>query len=80
MHPNVGVQIKAAGRDAIGQTFNTTGTVRPTNVEYTRSTSTVQVPKIRKWEWPVQFEIGEQLLNVVFSGVKVDRINATLCH
>jgi hypothetical protein len=69
--PNVGFQISATGKDAIGQSFSATGTLRPTNVEYTRSVSTIEVPRIPKWEWPMRFDIQELVVDVVFDGTRV---------
>ncbi len=69
--PNVGFPISAQGKDAIGQPFSATGRLVPTNVEYVRSISTIQIAKIPKWEWPVLFDIREKILEVVFKGVRV---------
>lgn len=69
--PNVGFQISATGKDAIGQPFSATATLRPTNVEYTRSVSTIEVPRIPQWEWPMRFDIREKVVDVVFDGVRV---------
>lgn len=69
--PNVGFTITAKGKDAIGQSFNATGTMRPTNVDYTRSISTIEVARIPKWEWPMLFDIREKILEVVLLGVPV---------
>jgi hypothetical protein len=69
--PNVGFPISANGKDAIGQPFSATGWLVPTNVEYRRSISTIQIAKIPEWEWPMQFEIPEKVLDVVHNGVSV---------
>lgn len=69
--PNVGFTITAKGKDAIGQSFNATGTMRPTNVDHTRSISTIEVARIPKWEWPMLFDIREKILEVVLLGVPV---------
>lgn len=69
--PNVGFLISAQGKDAIGQSFSATGTLRPTNIEYTRSVSTIEVPRIPKWEWPMRFDVRERIVDVVFDGIRV---------
>jgi len=69
--PNVGFSISAKGTDAIGQSFGATGWLVPTNVEYHRSISTIEIARIPKWEWPMIFDIRETVLEVVFNGVLV---------
>lgn len=69
--PNVGFPISAKGKDAIGQPFSATGRLVPTNVEYRRSISTIQIAKIPSWEWPMLFDIREKVVEVVFEGVLV---------
>jgi hypothetical protein len=63
--PNVGFPISANGKDAIGQSFSATGRLIPTNVEYRRSISTIEQPKIPEWEWPMQFGIRENTVEGV---------------
>jgi hypothetical protein len=43
----------------------------PTNVVYRRSVSTIEVPKIPQWEWPVLFDTRETIVDVVRDGVQV---------
>jgi hypothetical protein len=69
--PNVGFPISANGKDAIGQPFSATGWLVPTNVEYRRSTSTIQIARIPQWEWPMLFDIREKVVEVVLDGVSV---------
>jgi hypothetical protein len=69
--PGVGFGISAKGKDAIGQSFNVTGRLIPTNVEYRRSISTIQIARIPVWEWPMRLEVPENVLNVVVDGVAV---------
>lgn len=69
--PNVGFPISVNGKDAIGQPFTATGRLVPTNVEYHRSISTIQIEKIPQWEWPMLFDIREKVLDIVFNGVSV---------
>jgi hypothetical protein len=69
--PGVGFPIWANGKDAIGQPFSATGRLIPTNVEYHRSISTIEIAKIPKWEWPMRFDIREKVVEVVLNGVSV---------
>jgi hypothetical protein len=69
--PNVGFRISANGRDAIGQPCSATGWLVPTNVEYRRSISTIQIERIPRWEWPMLFDIQEKVLDGVLNGVSV---------
>jgi hypothetical protein len=69
--PAVGFEIKAKGKDAIGQSFDVTGRLIPTNVEYSRSISTIQIARIPQWEWPMQLEMPENVLEAVVDGVEV---------
>jgi len=69
--PNVGFPISAKGNDAIRQPFSVTGRLVPTNIEYHRSISTIQIARIPEWEWPMQFDVREKILEVVFNGVLV---------
>ena len=69
--PNVGFAISATGRDAIGQSFSAMGRLVPTNIEYRRSISTIEIARIPEWEWPMRFEVRENVLEVVFNGVLV---------
>jgi hypothetical protein len=76
--PNVGFRISAHGQDAIGQSFRVTGRLVPTNVEYRRSISTIQIPEIPPWEWPMLFNIQAGILNVVHNGILVQLIESVL--
>jgi hypothetical protein len=67
--PDVGFTITANGTDAIGQSFSVTGRLIPTNLEYRRSISTIQLAKIPEWEWPMRFETPVDRLDVVIEGV-----------
>jgi hypothetical protein len=67
--PGVGFPISATGKDAIGQSFNVTGRLIPTNMEYRRSTSTIQVARIPEWEWPMRFDVLRDVLEVEVDGV-----------
>ncbi|WP_243075412.1 M64 family metallopeptidase [Microbacterium sp. SS28] len=69
--PNVGFAISASGRDAIGQPFTASGRLVPTNVDYRQSISTIQVPRIPKWEWPMRLEILNAGLEVQVDGTPV---------
>ena len=71
MDPSVGFEIKAKGKDAIGQAFDVTGRLLPSNVEYSRSISTVQVARIPQWEWPMELETPANVLETVVDGVVV---------
>jgi hypothetical protein len=53
--PERGFQIVAEGHDAIGQAFSATGQLYPSNEVFQRSISTVEIPSIPEWEWPVEF-------------------------
>jgi hypothetical protein len=76
--PNVGFPISVNGKDAIGQPFNATGRLIPTNVEYHRSISTIQTPRIPEWEWPMQFIVRERVVDVVLDGVVVKLVESIL--
>lgn len=69
--PSVGFAISAKGKDAIGQSFNVTGRLIPTNLEYRRSISTIEIAKIPEWEWPMRLEAPENVLETVVDGVVV---------
>jgi hypothetical protein len=69
--PNVGFAITAKGKDAIGQQFNVTGRLIPTNFEYRRSISTIEIAKIPEWEWPMRFEAPENVVETVIDGVVI---------
>ena len=69
--PSVGFAIAATGKDAIGQSFSVTGRLIPTNLEYRRSISTIEIAKIPEWEWPMRFEAPENVLETVVDGVVV---------
>ena len=69
--PNVGFAVSANGKDAIGQPFSVAGRLIPTNVEYHRSISTIQIPRIPEWEWPMQFDVRTKVMEVVYEGVLV---------
>ena len=69
--PNVGFPVAVVGNDAIGQSFSATGRLVPTSMEYRRSVSTIEIPKIPQWEWPVLFDTRETIVDVVLGGVQV---------
>src|SRR5262249_19080446 len=69
--PNVGFAVAVSGNDAIGQPFNATGRLIPTHVDYRLSISTVEVPKIPKWDWPVLIETPETTVDVTVDGTQV---------
>jgi len=69
--PNVGFPIAVSGNDAIGQPFSASGRLVPTHVDYRLSISTIQVPKIPKWEWPVLIETLDEIVDVVIDGTPV---------
>jgi len=69
--PNVGFQIKAADQTpSVRRSTRRAPCVRPTSSTRVRHRR-YRFLKFQKWEWPVQFDIREHVLNVVFSGVKV---------
>jgi hypothetical protein len=69
--PAVGFAVSVTGKDSIGQSFSVTGRLIPTNVEYRQSISTIEHAKIPKWEWPVQIEMPENVLETVVDGAAV---------
>jgi hypothetical protein len=69
--PNVGFPVAVSGNDAIGQPFSATGRLIPTNVDYRQSISTIEVPKIPKWEWPVLIETPDTIVDVAVDGTQV---------
>lgn len=71
VQPGVGFPISATGQDAVGQTFNVTGRIYPTNMEYLRSISTIQVSRIPWFEWPMRIEVPQDVLEWVVDGVLV---------
>jgi len=69
--PNVGFPITVSGNDAIGQPFSASGRLIPTHVDYRESISTVEVPKIPEWEWPVLIETPDTVVDVEVDGTDV---------
>ncbi len=69
--PGVGFPISVTGKDAIGQSFNVKGRLIPTNMEYRRSISTIQIARIPEWEWPMQLDVPENILDLEFEGVMI---------
>jgi hypothetical protein len=69
--PNVGFPIAVSGNDAIGQPFHASGRLIPTHVDYRESISTIEVPKIPKWEWPILIETPDTVVDVAVDGTQV---------
>jgi hypothetical protein len=69
--PSVGFAVSAKGKDAIGQSFNVTGRLIPSHMEYRRSISTIEIAKIPEWEWPMRIEVPENIFDTVVEGVVV---------